>query len=555
MTNRLSLFIVLTFACFVACTDTPKEAPSTTPSDKDAATTAPAKLTDKYTTFRLLSDMYDQLSANEKAMVPLLIKTAQIMDGLFWQQAYGDKQELLDKISDDDVRTFAQYNYGPWDRLNNNASFVEGIGAKPLGANYYPTDVTKEELTTGDEALRSLYTMVRRDKNGKLKAIPYSEYFKSELTEASNLLRQAAKLADDPGLKAYLMERATAFLSNDYFASDMAWMSMTDNGLDIVVGPIETYEDQLIGAKAAFESYVLIKDKDWSERLKHYATLLPALQRGLPVDEQYKQEDPGSESQLNAYDVVYYAGDCNAGSKTIAINLPNDEQVQLKKGSRRLQLKNAMRAKFDKILLPISDELIAADQRKHITFDAFFGNTMFHEVAHGLGIKNTINGKGPVRLTLKEEASALEEGKADILGLYMITKMADMGEFPKEKLMDNYVTFLAGIFRSSRFGASSAHGRANMLRFNYFKEMGAFDFDEKTGTYAVNFDKMGEAMNSLSALILKIQGDGDYAAVKELMNTKGKMGPALQKALDRVNEKGIPVDIVFEQGMNVLQGK
>jgi len=280
--------------------------------------------------------------------------------------------------------------------------------------------------------------------------------------------------------------------------------------------------------------------------------MLPSLQQGLPVPDRYKREQPGTDADLNAYDVVYYAGDCNAGSKTIAINLPNDEVVQLEKGTRRLQLKNAMRAKFDKILLPIADLLIAEDQRSHITFDAFFANTMFHEVAHGLGIKNTLDGKGTVREALREQASALEEGKADILGLYMVTALHERGELGDLPLEDYYTTFLAGIFRSVRFGASSAHGRANMARFNFFEEMGAFSRDEASGKYRANFEPMQRAIAALSEKILRFQGDGDYDGVRSFMEQQGRIGEALQADLDRLGGAGIPVDIVFEQGIEVL---
>ncbi len=306
------------------------------------------------------------------------------------------------------------------------------------------------------------------------------------------------------------------------------------------------------GAKAAHEAYILVKDKEWSKRLEKYAAFMQELQEGLPGEDKYKAEKPGSNAQLNAYDVVYYAGDCNSGSKTIAVNLPNDEEIQISKGTRRSQLKNAMRAKFDQILVPISDMLIAEAQRKHITFDAFFGNTMFHEVAHGLGIKNTINGKGTVRKALGATASALEEGKADILGLYMVTHLFEKGEIDEGVLEDNYVTFLAGIFRSVRFGASSAHGKANMVRFNFFKEMGAFNRDEASGTYSVDMEKMREAMNALSTLILKLQRDGDKEGVSNLLDEKGVIGSQLQADLDRLGDAGIPVDIVFEQGVDVL---
>jgi hypothetical protein len=278
--------------------------------------------------------------------------------------------------------------------------------------------------------------------------------------------------------------------------------------------------------------------------------MLPELQRGLPVSEEYKRESPGTDSDLNAYDAIYYAGDCNAGSKTIAINLPNDEVVQMKRGARRLQLKNAMRAKFEKILVPIAGELIAEDQRGHITFDAFFANTMFHEVAHGLGIKNTITGKGTVREALKEQSSALEEGKADILGLYMVTKLFEQGELTDGVVEDNYTTFLTGIFRSIRFGASSAHGVANLLRFNFFKRAGAFSRDEASGAYRVNAEKMKQAISDLSAKILKLQGDGDYGGVEAFVEEMGSMDPVLESDLARLASAGIPVDVVFEQGLD-----
>jgi hypothetical protein len=306
----------------------------------------------------------------------------------------------------------------------------------------------------------------------------------------------------------------------------------------------------LYGYKAAYEAYVLVKDMEWSERLAKYAQFLPELQEGLPVPDAYKQESPGSDTELNAYDVIWYSGDCNAGSKTIAINLPNDEEVQLAKGTRRLQLKNAMRAKFDKILIPIANMLVHPSQRDLINFDAFFANTMFHEVAHGLGIKNTIDGKGTVRKALKEHASALEEGKADMLGLYMINQLHEKGEVEGD--INSYVvTFMAGIFRSVRFGASSAHGKANMIRFNFFDEYGAFTRDNE-GFYTVNFDKFQEAMDALSEKILTLQGDGDYEGVARLVADKGVIREGLQNDLDRLSQAGIPVDIVFRQGTEVL---
>ncbi|RMG24768.1 MAG: Zn-dependent hydrolase, partial [Bacteroidetes bacterium] len=396
-----------------------------------------------YKTVQLTTDL-SQLSESERQMLPLLIEAAQIMDGLFWKEALPDEVKVDPASLDGPTARYYQINYGPWDRLNGNKPFIEGVGPKPAGANFYPTDMSKEEFEAFDDPAKDdLYTLLRRDAQGNLMTVPYHEAFAAEVQAASDLLMQAAELADDPGLKHYLSLRAEALLSDEYDASDMAWLDMKNNGIDCIIGPIETYEDQLYGYKAAHEAYVLVKDKQWSQRLARYVAFLPELQRGLPVDEAYKAEEPGTDAELNAYDAVYYAGDCNAGSKTIAVNLPNDEEIQKSKGTRRSQLKNAMRAKFDHILLPIADVLIAEDQRKHITFEAFFANTMFHEVAHGLGIKTTINGKGTVRQALKEQASALEEGKADILGLYMVTQLFDKGEIQEGELEDYYVTFLA----------------------------------------------------------------------------------------------------------------
>ncbi len=523
--------------------------------DFEPAASDADSLLQTYTTVRLTSDL-SGLSEQELRIIPLLIEAADEMDSIFWVEAYGERDSLLAAIEDDAMHRYVEINYGPWDRLNNNQPFIEGVGPKPAGANFYPADMAKDEFETAaetDEGLNSQYTMVRRDSAGHLIAIPYHEFFSVHVRRASAKLAEAADLAADPGLKRYLDLRAEALLTDEYQPSDMAWMDMKDNVVDVIIGPIETYEDQLFGNKAAHEAFVLIKDPEWSGRLARYAEMLPMLQQGLPVSEEYKRESPGTDSDLGAYDAVYYSGDSNAGAKTIAINLPNDEEVQLEKGTRRLQLKNAMRAKFDKILVPIARVLIAEDQRGHVTFDAFFGNTMFHEVAHGLGIKNTVNGRGTVREALRDHYSALEEGKADILGLYMVTQLQKEGELEAD-LMDHYVTFLAGIFRSVRFGAASAHGRANMVRFNYFKEHGAF---EKTsdGMYRVDFEAMQIAMNTLSERILTLQGRGEYAAVDSFVSAYGKADADLDAGLDRVNDAGIPVDVVFEQGMSVLNSQ
>lgn len=500
-----------------------------------------------------LSADLNHLSDNQKQMVALLIDASEIIDELFWQQAFGqNKDAYLASIKDEKTRRFVEINYGPWDRLDGDKPVLTNTEKKPLGAQFYPADITRAEFEAKDFAgNKGLYSLIRRNDKGELYALAYSEAYSDELERAAALLEKAATFADDKEFANYLNMRAQAFRTDSYQASDFAWMDMKNNPIDVVIGPIETYEDRLFGYRAGFESYVLIKDQTWSERLAKYAAFLPELQTNLPVAAKYKQEVPGSDADLNAYDVIYYAGHSNAGSKTIAINLPNDEQVQLEKGTRRLQLKNAMRAKFDAIMLPIAEELVSPDDRKHVTFDAFFANTMFHEVAHGLGIKNTINDKGTVRQALKEHASALEEGKADILGLYMVSQLLEKGEITEGVLKDYYTTFMAGIFRSVRFGASSAHGKANMVRFNYFADNGAFTLDEN-GLYKVDMDKMAKAIDSLSEVILTLQGNGDYNGVDKLVAEMGVIRADLAADLLKLEQANIPVDITFKQGKMVL---
>lgn len=541
---------VLIFAISLSACGNKADKDNAATTKQDSASVSQAGI-DKYADVELTADL-SKLDKHYQDMVFLFIEAAKHMDTLFWLQAYGAPDTFLTRLDNDAERRFAQINYGPWDRLDDNKPFIKGFGEKPSGANFYPTDMTKEEFEAAKlKDGKSLYTVVRRDENGKLYTIPYSKFYEEHLRKASDLLLQATALSTDESLTKYLKLRAKALLDDNYYPSDVAWMDMKTNPVDIVIGPIESYEDATFGYKASFEAYVLVKDMEWSKKLEKYAAFLPELQAGLPVPAEYKKEKPGADADLNAYDVVYYAGDCNAGGKTIAINLPNDEAVQLKKGTRRLQLKNAMQYKFDHILKPIAEELIDKDQMKHITFDAFFSTVMFHEVAHGLGIKNTINKKGTVREAIKEHYSALEEGKADILGLYMITQLHRKGEI-EGSLEDYYVTFLAGIFRSVRFGAASAHGQANMIRFNFFKEKGAF-VRNADGRYKVDFAKMETAMNELSAIILKLQGDGDYEGTAKLVKEKGGISEELQKDLERLAEKKIKVDLVFKQGKEVLK--
>ncbi len=494
-----------------------------------------------------------RFSDTDKKMMAYLCDAAELMDQIYWKQAFtGDKDAFLKGIQNDTLRRFAEINYGPWERLNGNQPFIEGYGQKPLGANFYPADMTKEEFDAlKDPNKASLYTMIRRDEKGKLKVIWYHDFFKEEVDKAAALIDSAAALASDPGFKKYLGLRAKALRTDDYFESDLAWMDAKTSEIDFVVGPIENYEDALNGYKAANESFLLIKDPEWSAKLAKYSAMLPQLQKDLPVDAKYKAEMPGTDSDLNVYDVVLYRGDCNAGSKTIAINLPNDERVHIQKGTRKLQLKNAMKAKFDKILLPISEIVMDPAQQDMVDFNCFFENVTFHEVAHGMGVKNTINGKGTVRSALKETYSTIEEAKADIMGLYLVDQLYQMGEMSGADVDKNYITFFAGIFRSVRFGAASAHGKANMLCFNFMKEHGAFTRSAE-GVYTVDLPKMKEATKALLAEILKYQAEGDYAGVQKWIAEKSVILPELQQDLDRIAAADIAKDIYYVQGKSVL---
>ena len=520
---------------------------------KEAGVSPYQALADQYEEFTLTTDV-TKLTDKEREMIPILIEVADLMEEMFWQEAYGDRGPLLERFAGDSAALkYIGINYGPWDRLDDNRPFVEGVGAKPLGANFYPADMTREEFEALDDpGKEGAYSVIRRDEEGRLKVVPYHVAFASQVERAAALLEKAAGLAEDEGLRRYLELRAKALRTDDYLESDLAWMDMKDNTLDFVVGPIETYEDLLFGYRASSSGQILVKDKEWSARLSLYAQYLPRLQENLPVPEEYKREKVNANADLNAYDVIYYAGDCNAGSKNIAINLPNDPRVHAAKGSRKLQLKNVMNAKFESMVVPIAKLLIDPAQQGHVKGDAFFENTMFHEVAHGLGVKYTLKDGQEVRNALQSQYSTIEEAKADILGLYCITKFAEWGVLEDKDLMDNYVTFIAGIFRSVRFGAASAHGIANMMQFNHFMESGAIVRDEAKGYYTVDFERMKADIEAIAREYIVMQGDGDLTAATAYVEARGKVPAVLAGDLERIAKAGIPKDIYFKQGVEVL---
>ncbi len=435
MTKKISILIVSIAFMACACGNKEKEvAPQ-----PEAEISEMQKLVNNYAEVDLTSDLVANLSQNQKEMIKKLMQAADIMEQVFWKEAIGEKEEFLASIEDEDAKKYAMINYGPWDRLDGNKPFIGGYGAKPLGACYYPHDITMEELEAmGEKTKNNWYSVIRRNDDGSLREVPYHEEY-PEVLEAAKLLEEAAELAEDEGFKNYLKLRAEAFRTDDYLQSDLAWMDMKTNTIDFVVGPIESYEDGFNGSRAAHSGQILVKDWEWSKQIEHYNSILQTLQANLPVDAKYKAESATNSGDMNVYDVIYSAGDCNSGSKNIAINLPNDPRVHDAKGSRKLQLKNAMKLKFDKILVPIAELLIAEDQMKHIKFDdAFFPNVMFHEVAHGLGVKFLADGSNKsVRDALGDSYSAIEEAKADMLGLYLVTMLHEMGEMKDKDLMDN----------------------------------------------------------------------------------------------------------------------
>ena len=497
---------------------------------------------DSYAVVEVSSPLYDALSENDKKIVSLFRQAGEIIDGLFWKQTFGDKA-LIDALPEGPAKAYAMINYGAWDHLDDNKPFVEGYGEKPLGCQYYPQDMTMEEWEAFDDPDKlNLYTVIRRDENGALKTVWYRDEYKEELEKVCALLEEAAALTTNEGMRTYLTERVKAFRTDDYLASDMAWMDMKDCNMDLVIGPIENYDDHLFEAKAAYECFILLKDETRSANLAKYVGLLPELQKMLPCAPEYKTFVPGTSSDLNVYDAIFYAGDCNAGSKTIAINLPNDERVHAAKGARRLQLYNSMMAKFNKILAPIGEVLVEPSQQKYLTADAFFWNVTFHEVAHGLGVKETVNGLGSVDAAMKSEKTTWEEAKADILGLFMVNKLGEITDITKE---ESIATFIAGIVRSVRFGSASSHGKANMMCFNYMEDHGAFTRNAE-GKYVIDFEKAPAVIDSWASLILETQATGNFEFAQKYAAENASIRETLAAEVALVNNAGIPRDIVFD---------
>lgn len=498
-----------------------------------------------------------RLSSADRQALHKIIEAAQLLDPLYLRQVWAGNPALLKKLEADQSplgRERLHYfliNDGPWSQLDENKPFIDGVPPeKPPQASYYPDDMTKDEFNRWVETLGSeerqkatgFFYVIRRDANGKLRSVPYSEEYREFLEPAAKLLREAAELTDNVTLKNFLRKRADAFLSNDYYESDVAWMDL-DAPLDVTIGPYETYSDGLFGYKAAFEAYVTLRDEAESAKLARFSNYLQELENNLPIDARYRNPKLGSSSPIRVVNVVFSSGEGNSGVQTAAFNLPNDERVVEEKGSKRVMLKNIQEAKFNKTLIPIARVVLNPSQQEEVSFAAFFTHVLTHELMHGLG-PHTIKVNGQettVRKQLKETYSTIEEAKADITGLWALQYLMDKGVVDRQMERTVYTTFLASAFRSVRFGVQEAHGRGIALQFNYLTDEGAIKFDERTGTFQVVPERIKEAVRKLTHDILTLQAEGSYEKAKAMLDKYGVIRPQMQSALERL--KDVPVDI------------
>ena len=496
-----------------------------------------------------------KLSAPDRRVLAKLIEASKVLDGIYLRQVWvGNAAMLIDLARDDspagrDRLHFFLINKGPWSRIDHDEAFVPGAPPKPPGANYYPVGATKEELEkwirTLPEAERAratgFFTVIRRAANGQFTAVPYSVEYQNELAQAAGLLREAADLSAEPTLKAFLTKRAQAFLSNDYYDSDVAWMELKGD-IEPTIGPYEVYEDEFFNYKAAFESFITLRDHAESDKLTRFAGELQGIENVLPIDPKYRNPKLAGLAPLTVVNVVFTAADANRGVQTAAYNLPNDERVLKEKGAKRVMLKNVQDAKFEKVLVPISKVVLGAADQDHVAFDAFFTHILMHELMHGLGPHSiTVDGRATtVRQAMKETSSYLEEAKADISGLFALQHLVDRGVLPKSMEQTMYTTFLASAFRSIRFGVTEAHGKGIAIQLNYLLDQGGFVV-KPDGTFAVDPAKIKDGVIALTREIMTIQAEGNYPAAKALGDRLGNVRPPVQAALDRLT--GVPVDI------------
>ena len=486
------------------------------------------------------------ISDNGKEVLNLYRFAADEVDAIYWEQYFGDKQQLLDGIKDSMQRAYAEINYGPWDRLDGK-SFVEGYADRAPGAGFYPADMTAEEFEQYDNPEKmSPYTLLRRGANGGLETVWYHDAYKNHVEKIANYLKAAADITIKPSVKKYLLSKADALLTDNYYESGISWLDMTDSKMDLVIGPNETADDQLMGLKRSYEAYVLLKNEAKTKELMQYVSRLGEFQKDLPCDDEYKQFQPGEGSNIFSCDALYYAGKANAGIKVIALNLPFDAQVQKDKGTRTILLENVIRAKYNSIIHPAGTVLLDEDSREHMSPEAFLWNIAFREVAHGLGVKETVNGKGSVEEALGKSALTFEEVKANVAGVWLVCKLQE--KFDLQHIFtkrDALTTYFVSLIRSERFGEGSALGRANTIIYNYLSENGAF-VRKPNSQYTLDLNKMEELLGELAGLVLKVQatGDGEYA--QEFEAKYGHHSEAFEGDNINLGHADVPLDVRFD---------
>lgn len=551
---RRVVLAILTFLCVlpaVACSTNP-----TIPADAEEQKAQKSPLQQEIEKFAPtdIGVLPDVLTTDDHALLKKLVAASNEIDQIYWRQVYAKNPEIQQRLSeskdpkDVDLLHLFDIMYGPFDRLEENRPFI-GTQPKPLGDGFYPEDMTKEEFLTWIKdhpkdapAFENPYTVIQRD-GRKLVAIPYSVAYKQWLDPAAKDLEEAAALTDSPSLKKFLLSRAKAFRSNDYYASDLDWLDVKDNRIDVTIGPYEVYEDGLLNLKASFEAFIGVRDDESSNALNEYKSYIDALENNLPLDAKYRSSRHGTLSPMVVINEVYTGGEARPGVQTAAFTLPNDERVRAKKGTKKVLLKNVMQAKFNKTLVPIAIRLVADDQLPGVKFEPFFDHTLLHEMSHALGpgFIEVAGQKTTVNRALKEQYTAIEEAKADVVGLYNVEFLAEKKVFKPEDLPAHYISYLASLFRSARFGVDDAHGKANLLQFNFLMKQGGIQYDTQKQKYRADIPKMKEATRQLAQILLTIEAKGDYDGAKALMAEYGKVDPQLQSALRRLG--GIPVDI------------
>ncbi len=528
--KRTALALML-LALVSSCDTTPK--------------TAVQKKADEYALVRIESPDLSGISDNGKEVLNLYKFAADQVDSIYWVQSFGDKS-LMDALPDADLKEYSKINYGPWDRLDGK-SFVEGYGERPLGANFYPADMTAAEFDSLKNPVKnSAYTMIVRDAGGGITPVWYHDMFKYNIDKICNYLKAASDITIKPSVRNYLLKKIDALQSDYYYDSDLAWLEMTDSKMDLIIGPDEVNDDQLYGLKASYEAYVLLKDIKRTEVLNQFKTMLPDLQKKIPCADEYKTFVPGSESDIYAYDAIYCSGHANAGIKMTALNLPYSAEVQAKAGTRTALLRNIMAEKFNRLVSPVGNVVLNQDQQAHLDEEAFYWNIAFREIAHGLGVKETVNGKGSVNEALGNKALTWEDAKANLVGLYLVCGLLDEHKIPaiitKE---DAITTFVANLVRSERFGEVSQLGRAYVMMFNYLNTNGAFTRGD-SGQYTIDYDKTLALVGELAGIVIKTQATGDYDFAESFESRYCELSDNFKADLVNIRLQGIPIDIRYE---------